>query len=47
MIAALDDNFGLLGYVIIGVFVMSWLASMILYRLKGYAQLDARPSAAE
>jgi high-affinity nickel-transport protein len=47
MIAALDDNFGLLGYVIIGVFVLSWLVSMILYRLKGYALLDARPTAAE
>ena len=47
MIAALDNNFGLLGYLVIGVFVMSWLISMMLYRLKGYAELDARPTAAE
>ena len=46
-VAALDDNFGLLGYVIIGVFVASWILSMIVYRLKGYAELDIRPSAAE
>ena len=47
MIAALDDNFGLLGYVIIGVFVTSWIASMIVYRLKGYAALDVRASTAD
>ncbi len=46
-VVALDDNFGLLGYVIIGVFVASWILSMIVYRLKGYAELDIRPSAAE
>jgi high-affinity nickel-transport protein len=46
-IGGLNDNFGVLGYVIIGVFIASWLASVIVYRVKGYAQLDVRPSAAE
>jgi high-affinity nickel-transport protein len=38
-IGALNDNFGLLGYIIIGVFVVCWLASAAIYRLKGYDKL--------
>ncbi len=33
------DNFGLLGYVIIGVFAASWLVSAVVYRLRGYDRL--------
>ena len=39
-IGALNDNFGVLGYIIIGIFVVSWLASMAFYRLKGYGDLE-------
>jgi high-affinity nickel-transport protein len=35
-IDALNDNFGTLGYVIIGVFVVGWLISVGVYRLRGY-----------
>jgi nickel/cobalt transporter (NiCoT) family protein len=35
-IDALNDNFGTLGYVIIGVFVAGWLFSVGFYRLRGY-----------
>jgi high-affinity nickel-transport protein len=35
-VAALNDNFGVLGYVIIGIFVIAWLGSMLLYRLRRY-----------
>jgi high-affinity nickel-transport protein len=36
----LNGNFGLLGYVIIGVFITSWLVSVVIYRLKGYRDLE-------
>ena len=40
-IAALNENFGNIGYLIVGVFVVSWLVSLVVYRVKGYHQLDA------
>jgi high-affinity nickel-transport protein len=39
-IGELTDNFGLLGYGIIGILVASWLASLVIYRLKGYDDLE-------
>jgi nickel/cobalt transporter (NiCoT) family protein len=39
-IGALNDNFGMLGYVIVGIFILSWLVSVAVYRMKGYGQLD-------
>ena len=44
-IGALNDNFGVLGYVIIGVFAASWLLSMLIYRLKGYDALEVNTTA--
>jgi len=38
-VGSLNDNFGTLGYLIIGIFVVSWLVSIGIYRLKGYDQL--------
>jgi high-affinity nickel-transport protein len=35
----LNDNFGALGFVIIGVFIFSWIGSMIVYRVKGFDRL--------
>ena len=43
--AALSDNFGLLGFVIVGVFVASWLVSAAVYRLLRYDRLDLEPTA--
>jgi high-affinity nickel-transport protein len=40
---ALNDNFGILGFGIIGIFVVSWAASLIYYRVRGYDRLDAPP----
>jgi high-affinity nickel-transport protein len=40
-IEALNANFGLLGYIIIGLFVGSWLISALIYRLKGFDRLEA------
>jgi len=39
-IAALNDNFGTIGYLIIGVFIASWIISAIIYRLRGYDRLE-------
>lgn len=41
-IGALNENFGLLGYGIIGLFATSWLISIIIYRLKGFDRLEAK-----
>jgi nickel/cobalt transporter (NiCoT) family protein len=39
----LNDNFGVLGFCVIGVFAVSWVGSMIYYRAKGYDRLEAQP----
>ena len=39
MIAGLNRNFGSIGYLIIGVFVLSWLVSFLVYRYKGYDRI--------
>jgi high-affinity nickel-transport protein len=35
-IGAAPDNFGLLSYAVIGLFVVSWLVSVLFYKLKRY-----------
>jgi high-affinity nickel-transport protein len=40
-IGAINDNFGLLGYAIVGIFVLAWLVSMIVYRVNGYDKIEA------
>ena len=39
LVGNLNDNFGSLGFIIIGVFVISWAGSMITYRLMRYDQI--------
>ena len=39
-IAALNNNFGTLGYVIIGIFMVSWLVSVALYKMKRYDDIE-------
>ena len=41
-IGALNDNFGILGYVIIGIFVVSWLGSIAFYKFRRYDDLEVR-----
>jgi len=42
VIGTLNDNFGVLGYVIVGLFVVvSWLVSFVVYRLKRYGEIEA------
>jgi nickel/cobalt transporter (NiCoT) family protein len=40
-------DFGLLGGVIIGVFVVSWLASTLIYKLRGYDAIEAKEASHE
>jgi high-affinity nickel-transport protein len=40
-VGALDDNFGMVGYLIIGIFIASWIISAAIYRLRGYDRLNA------
>jgi len=41
-ISAVNDNFGVLGYVIIGIFVLSWLGSVAVYKFRRYDELEAK-----
>ena len=48
-VSSLNDNFGTLGFLIIGIFAASWIVSVLLYRLNGYDRLElpgAHPTAA-
>jgi len=42
-VGALNDHFGMLGYIIIGIFVLSWVASIVIYRAKGFDELEVAP----
>jgi nickel/cobalt transporter (NiCoT) family protein len=40
-IRAANDNFGVLGFIIVGVFAASWVLSVAVYRLMGYDEISA------
>jgi high-affinity nickel-transport protein len=40
VIARLNENFGLLGYFIIALFIVSWAISIVLYRWRGWDHLE-------
>jgi high-affinity nickel-transport protein len=39
-IGAINENFGVLGYIIVGIFVLSWLVSFAVYRAKRYDEIE-------
>lgn len=39
------EHFGILGYVVIGLFLASWLISAVIYRVKRYDEIDVTISA--
>jgi hypothetical protein len=39
-IGAINDNFGILGYGIVGLFLVSWLISWVVYRAKRYDEIE-------
>jgi nickel/cobalt transporter (NiCoT) family protein len=40
LVVALNGNFGTLGYLIVAVFVASWVASIAVYRVRRYDRID-------
>ena len=43
-IGTLNDNFGGLGFAIVGVFVFAWIASLVIYRYTGLDDLEVAPA---
>jgi high-affinity nickel-transport protein len=39
-VGALNNNFGALGYLIVTIFALSWLVSVVVYRLSGYDKIE-------
>ena len=39
-IGTLNDNFGVLGYLIVGIFILAWLISYVVYRAKRYDEIE-------
>ena len=46
-IGSINDNFGALGFVIIGIFIFSWIGSMIIYRVKSFDRLESTTTIAD
>ena len=42
MIGDINDNFGILGYVIIGVFLAAWIGSVVFYKVMRYDDLEVQ-----
>jgi high-affinity nickel-transport protein len=42
LVNALTENFGLIGYFIIGLFLVCWAVSAVLYRLKRYDEIEVQ-----
>jgi high-affinity nickel-transport protein len=40
-IGALNDNLANFGYAVVGIFILSWIISTVIYRAKGYDRLRA------
>ena len=40
-IGMLNDNFNNLGFIVIGVFILAWLISFVIYRIKDYDSLES------
>jgi nickel/cobalt transporter (NiCoT) family protein len=43
-VGALNDNLNMLGFVVIGLFIVAWAGSMILYRYQGLDRVEAKPA---
>jgi high-affinity nickel-transport protein len=40
MVGKLNENFGLLGYFIVGLFILSWIVSVVVYRWRRFDHLE-------
>ena len=45
-VASMNGHFGTLGYAVIGMFILCWLVSMGLYRLRGFDEIRVQSPAA-
>ena len=45
MIGRLNGNFGVLGYCIVGIFALSWVISIAIYKLRRFEDLELSPEA--
>ena len=43
-VKTVSDNFGTLGFIIVGVFVASWVISTAVYKLRGYDDIEIKPA---
>ena len=39
-IGAMNDNFGSIGFAIVGLFLLCWLVSFVVYRVKRYDEIE-------
>jgi nickel/cobalt transporter (NiCoT) family protein len=39
-VGSLNDNFGVLGYLIVGIFITAWLVSYVVYRVNRYEEIE-------
>jgi len=40
VVARLNDSFGQLGYAIVGLFALSWVLSMAIYKWRGFDKIE-------
>ena len=45
VVGNLNGNFGTLGFVIIGISVVCWIGSVVIYRVKGFDRLESSVTA--
>lgn len=42
IVVALNGNFGVLGFLIVGIFVLCWAVSAAIYRMRRYDEIEIR-----
>jgi nickel/cobalt transporter (NiCoT) family protein len=45
LVGRLNSNFGVLGYCIVGLFALSWIVSIAIYKVRGFEDLGLSPEA--
>ncbi|HTV16593.1 MAG TPA: HoxN/HupN/NixA family nickel/cobalt transporter [Acidobacteriaceae bacterium] len=45
LVDRLSSNFGVLGYCIVGLFALSWIVSIAIYKVRGFEDLELSPEA--
>jgi nickel/cobalt transporter (NiCoT) family protein len=45
LVDRLNSNFGVLGYCIVGLFALSWIVSIAIYKVRGFEDMEFSPEA--